>query len=107
MQFLCNAEDINDDSSKGFTLEEQSVFAVKKDGIIHVFKNQCPHLNIELEWQPDQFLDSENYFIQCATHGALFDADSGECVSGPCLGQRLQKLESKLDDNRLLVRIPS
>jgi nitrite reductase/ring-hydroxylating ferredoxin subunit len=107
MQFLCDPNSIEEDSSKGFTLGSHSIFVVKKDGLLHVYKNQCPHLNIELEWQPHQFLDSENYFIQCSTHGALFEVDTGLCVSGPCMGQHLIKIESRIEDDKLMVDLPT
>ncbi|MNT92136.1 hypothetical protein D3C72_2333610 [compost metagenome] len=45
-----------------------------------------------MEWLPDQFLDSSGSLIQCATHGALFLIESGECVAGPCAGESLLPL---------------
>ena len=41
----------------------------------------------------NQFLDGDQEFIQCSTHGALFVVETGECISGPCLGQSLQKVD--------------
>ena len=89
---VCHTEDIAENSSKGFSINETSLFAVKRDGIIFLYKNSCPHLGIELEWLEDQFLDFDESLIQCSSHGALFLIESGECVSGPCLGQELQSL---------------
>lgn len=106
MQALCNLDTLEEDQSKGFELEGISVFAVRKDGQVYVYQNHCPHLSIPLEFMPDQFLDSENYFIQCSTHGALFEIDSGNCVSGPCVGDKLIPIESKVEDNQVFVRLP-
>lgn len=106
MQLLCELDAIQEDQSKGFELDGQALFAVRKDGIIYVYQNQCPHLSIQLEFTADQFLDSENYFIQCSTHGALFEIDSGNCVSGPCVGDRLTPIESKIENNQIFVRLP-
>ena len=89
MSLLCKTQDIPEGQSKGFTVEGKAVFAVKRDDQVFVYANSCPHLGIELEWNPDQFLDSEGYYIQCSTHGALFTVESGECVAGPCQGKRL------------------
>jgi nitrite reductase/ring-hydroxylating ferredoxin subunit len=41
-------------------------------------------------------MDLNDEFLQCATHGALFEPDSGYCVEGPCAGQYLTELPSKL-----------
>lgn len=104
--FQFSINDVADDSSKGFTITpELSIFAVKKDGLLYVYHNRCPHLGIELEWQEDQFLDSENALIQCCTHGALFIIDSGECVAGPCVGDSLQALPFTMDGNTVNVDI--
>jgi nitrite reductase/ring-hydroxylating ferredoxin subunit len=65
------------------------VVVVKHDGLVRAFVNWCPHLGIELNFMPDQFMDSDNQFIMCANHGALFEIDSGDCLSGPCSGDKL------------------
>ncbi len=106
MQKLCDLDAIQEDQSKGFEIDGVSLFAVRKDGQVHVYQNQCPHLSIPLEFMPDQFLDSENYFIQCSTHGALFEVESGNCVSGPCVGDKLTPIECSVDNNQILVRLP-
>lgn len=100
---LCHINDIEESHSKGFTPNEASLFAVKRDGAIYIYKNSCPHLGIELEWQEDQFLDSEGALIQCSTHGALFLIENGDCVAGPCLGQSLTAIEHHILDNGDIV----
>lgn len=89
---LCAASEIAEGRSKGFQIDGLRLFAVRKDGLVHVYENRCPHRQIPLEWLPDQFLDISGSLIQCATHGALFLIDSGECVAGPCAGQSLRPL---------------
>ncbi len=92
-----------DHGSKGFTHNGEPCFVVMKDGIAYAYKNSCPHLGIELEWEEDKFLDFEGVLIQCATHGALFVIETGECVSGPCLGQSLDPLPSHTQDGQLVI----
>jgi nitrite reductase/ring-hydroxylating ferredoxin subunit len=94
---LCHVDDIAESQSKAFELNDLSIFLVKKDGEIYAYKNSCPHLGIELEWLEDQFLDSESNLIQCSTHGALFVIDSGRCIAGPCLGEKLLALTLSID----------
>jgi len=103
---LCQPSLIADGSSKGFSLPNQtSVFIVKKDNLLFAYKNSCPHLGIELEWQEDSFLDQEGCLIQCSTHGALFLIDTGECVSGPCLGKVLEAIPHQVIDDMIYITI--
>lgn len=102
---LCHINEIKEDSSKGFEVGENSIFAVKKDNQLHIYKNSCPHLGIELNWQEDQFLDMDASLIQCHTHGALFLIDSGECVAGPCMGQQLQSIPFKVVDGMIKISV--
>ena len=97
---LLNQDDLAENQSRGFTLaNDEAIFAVKKEGQIYLYKNSCPHLGIELEWIEHQFLDASNALIQCATHGAQFLIESGECVSGPCVGQHLKAIDFEIDEN--------
>ncbi|MDH5710867.1 MAG: Rieske 2Fe-2S domain-containing protein, partial [Gammaproteobacteria bacterium] len=76
---LCHISDIADPGSKSFQIthnnEVLDIFVVHKDGEFHAFINRCPHTGINLEWQEDQFLDMDHAFIQCSTHGALFEIE--------------------------------
>ena len=49
MHFICAINDIEEGTSKGFTIGEQAIFVVKKDDVLHAYHNRCPHLGIELE----------------------------------------------------------
>lgn len=91
---LCAVEDLVEGSAKGFVVGALSVFALAHDGQIHVYRNSCPHLGVELNWLEDQFFDADGALIQCATHGALFDPASGVCLAGPCRGQALERMAS-------------
>lgn len=70
------------------------------------YLNVCPHLGIELNWMPGRFMDSDNLFIQCSTHGALFKPGDGECIAGPCQGDALTQLEVREQEGQLEVRLP-
>lgn len=86
---LCASTDLAEAQSRGFSLLGRRVLAVRRHGRVFVYENRCPHRGIPLEWQSDQFLDESGTLIQCASHGALFSIETGECVSGPCVGQEL------------------
>ena len=59
-------------------------FAVRFEGQVHAYLNRCGHVAMEMDYQPNQFFDSEGRWLMCATHGALYAPDTGECVGGPC-----------------------
>lgn len=103
MHLLCRTDELPEDSSREFNADGQSIVAVKRDGQIYVYLNWCPHLGIELNFQQDVFLDSDNQFIQCANHGALFEIDSGHCLSGPCSGDNLVPVTHSIRDGELWV----
>jgi nitrite reductase/ring-hydroxylating ferredoxin subunit len=82
------------------------LFVVRKDGVLAAYRNRCPHTGAPLEWLPDQFLDLENSFIECALHGALFRPEDGYCLRGPCVGASLEGLELEVVDGRVQVTLP-
>jgi len=94
---LCKTQHIDDPGSMGFEFEHQgepvALFVVRRDGRFYGYINSCPHTGVNLEWQENRFLDMENTFIQCATHDALFEIDTGACIAGPCVGERLKTVD--------------
>ncbi|WP_409316162.1 Rieske (2Fe-2S) protein [Pseudomonas sp. KCJK9016] len=105
MKFLCTGADLGEAASRGFEIDGKRLFAVRRAGRAYVYLNRCPHRGVGLEWQPDQFLDPSNSLIQCATHGALFLIENGECVTGPCAGQFLAVIDCREDARGLWVDI--
>ena len=103
--YLCELADIADPGSKGFTLqqEEVTVLIVHFQNKVYGYLNRCPHTGAPLEWKPDQFLDFENRFIQCAMHGALFEIESGYCLRGPCAGQPLLKQQLVVENEAVYL----
>ena len=93
MQKICMTEDIPEREARAFDLDNgDKIFITQRDGSFFAYQNLCTHLQVELEFLENQFLDREQEYIECSTHGALFLVESGECVSGPCQGQALEKV---------------
>lgn len=101
---LIHSDAITERGCKSIELadEEHDVFVVKKDQQIYLYRNSCPHLGVELNWQEDQFLDLDGELIQCAMHGALFRIEDGLCLSGPCQGQSLTAIDYNIDSQGYL-----
>jgi len=103
---LCHIDDIPPDAAKGFSAGGISLVAVRRGADVHVYRNSCPHLGVELNWIPDLFLDRSGQLIQCSTHGALFAIDSGYCIAGPCRGRSLQGFPTELANGEIIVTLP-
>ena len=103
MQLLCSVSDLDKTEGKGVEINAKHIMIVRQHGEIFVYENSCPHMGVTLEWQPDQFLSSDHQLIQCATHGAQFVINSGECISGPCNGKALKPIEFKIDHGSIYL----
>jgi nitrite reductase/ring-hydroxylating ferredoxin subunit len=88
-----------DPAPGGFT----GLFAVRRDGAVRVYVNSCPHIGAPLDWAPGRFLSADGERIICAIHGAEFRPEDGHCISGPCLGDRLEAVMIQIKDGVLLV----
>ncbi|UCE31443.1 MAG: Rieske 2Fe-2S domain-containing protein [Burkholderiales bacterium] len=64
-----------------------AAFALRVGGRVHAYLNRCAHVAVELDWVEGKFLDESGRHVICATHGATYEADSGRCSGGPCLGR--------------------
>jgi nitrite reductase/ring-hydroxylating ferredoxin subunit len=61
-------------------------FAIRFEGQPQAYLNRCTHVAMEMDFQPDQFFDASGRWLLCATHGAAYAPDTGECAGGPCRG---------------------
>ena len=61
-------------------------FAVRYQGEVHAYLNRCAHVAMEMDFQPNQFFDRSGDWLICATHGALYQPQTGQCRGGPCRG---------------------
>jgi nitrite reductase/ring-hydroxylating ferredoxin subunit len=103
---LCRIEDIPDGGARGFPPPPGAfvgLFALRHGARVLVYVNSCPHLGISLDWAPDRFLSNDGSRIVCATHGAEFTIEDGECLRGPCFGERLEQVPVELKDGAVLV----
>lgn len=97
-------------TSKKFTLKrggrDLEALLVNYDGTHFAYVNRCPHTGITLDWVNNQFFSSDSRYLMCATHGAVFEPPSGECIWGPCVGLSLQRLPIEIADGRIYARLP-
>jgi len=68
-------------------------FVVRFQGSVYAYLNQCAHVASELDWQPGEFFDHSGLYLMCATHGAVYEPETGLCTEGPCRGARLRAIQ--------------
>jgi nitrite reductase/ring-hydroxylating ferredoxin subunit len=64
--------------------EPVRAFALRFEGQVVAYLNRCVHVPTEMDWQHGVFLDGDQRFILCSTHGAAYEPLDGRCVGGPC-----------------------
>lgn len=93
MDPLCALDDIDDPGSKTFVVQADGrrlgVFVVRRGDRVWGYVNSCPHVGSPLDWENGQVLDSSRTHLLCASHGALFEIETGLCLRGPCAGKAL------------------
>ncbi|MFV0679646.1 Rieske (2Fe-2S) protein [Ottowia sp.] len=99
---LCNSADLQEGSLAvpfDVICDGQScrAFAVRFEGQVHAYLNRCTHVAMELDYQPDRFFDDTGRWLLCATHGAAYAPDTGECAGGPCRGGLIKVTLSESD----------
>ena len=97
---LCRLDELPDGQSRGFDptgTGRDTLFIVRQGERLHAWRNACPHVDgAPMAWRKDAYLSGDRRRIVCYAHGAQFDIASGECLLGPCLGQRLSPVVVQL-----------
>lgn len=100
---LCHRDDVPDGTARGFLPlpDAPRKIIVVGRGAGHVaYVDNCPHYTggTPMAWRTDAYLNGDRTHLACHAHGALFDIDTGACVSGPCLGRKLTRVPLTEDD---------
>jgi nitrite reductase/ring-hydroxylating ferredoxin subunit len=92
-RLLCRLDDLPDGGARGFGPFESraaKIVLVRRQGRVFAYRDACPHYgDTPMAWRTDEYLNAERSHIVCASHGALFAIETGECVLGPALGKSL------------------
>jgi nitrite reductase/ring-hydroxylating ferredoxin subunit len=101
---LCRVDDVPVNGARSFSIGDRSLIVLRSSAdTVRVFLNRCPHLGTPLNWEDNDFLDPDGEFIQCSTHGALFEKDSGLCVLGPCRDESLWNIDCQISNNMVMI----
>lgn len=98
---------IPDGGARGFVLQMKAGrfhgFVVRHGHTVRGYADRCPHAGLPLAQKLDDYLTPAGDRILCSWHGALFDLDNGECVGGPCPGQRLTPWPVAVKDGAIVT----
>jgi nitrite reductase/ring-hydroxylating ferredoxin subunit len=89
---------VGDDRKEGFV--------IARSGKLYAYRNECRHIPMTMDWVENRFLSRDRCYIQCATHGALFEIETGLCIDGPPAGERLRALETEVNGEDVIVIVP-
>jgi len=87
----------------GIDGDHESLVLYRDGDSVRGWLNICPHAGRRLDWAPGQFLKSKGGDLVCAAHGASFSLNDGECVAGPCKGDRLRAVALQVRDGQVFL----
>lgn len=109
-RLICASADLAD-GGRGVRFEiercgrPEPAFVIRHRGRVHAYLNRCGHIPAELDWVEGEFFDAGGLYLICATHGALYDPATGDCLGGRCEGRGLQALPVReVEGNVYLVQ---
>lgn len=85
---------------------EVECFLVNYGDQLFAYVNRCRHVPMTMDWVENQFLTEDGRYILCATHGAAFEPETGECVFGPPCGKFLDRVPLVIEEDRVIAQRP-
>ena len=76
---------------------------VRTDLGVKAYVNACPHQYLPLDYRGQQILSADGTRLLCTSHGAAFDAATGEGVAGEGLGCALDAVPLEVRDGQVLI----
>jgi nitrite reductase/ring-hydroxylating ferredoxin subunit len=86
--------------------QEIEAFAFRRNGELHAYLNRCRHVPMTMDWIENRFFTEEGDYILCATHGACYVPETGECVEGPPRGKFLVRVPLEVEGGELVATLP-
>ena len=81
-------------------------FVVRKGEEVFAYQNFCMHAGHPLNWSPNKFLTKDKSAIICASHGAMFDIQTDNCIAGPASGRALRQVVAEVREGVVYVTGP-
>lgn len=102
--------DLEDPGCREFSIGEGDWpfrgFVVRRGDEVFAYQNFCVHVGHPLNWSPNKFLTKDKTAIICASHGATYNIETGDCFAGPGSGKTLRKLAVAVRNGTVYVLGP-
>jgi len=103
MSRIGNIEDFIDNSTTSLQVDYLMLLLYRTGDSIYLYENNCPHAQDTLDPLGGSVISSDGLLLHCQRHGAEFLSHSGECVSGPCLGDTLNAIPFTLSNGDIYL----
>ncbi|HWP56287.1 MAG TPA: Rieske 2Fe-2S domain-containing protein [Candidatus Acidoferrales bacterium] len=107
---IAGAEELADGTTKKFQLRcggrVLEGILVKYAGAHYAYVNRCCHMPMPMDWVENRFFTEDGRYLICATHGAVYEPTTGECVWGPCCGGMLEVVPIAVANGKVLAYCP-
>ncbi|MGH7966203.1 MAG: Rieske (2Fe-2S) protein [Candidatus Binatia bacterium] len=85
---------------------EVECFLVNYGDRLFAYINRCRHVPMTMDWVENQFLTEDGRYILCATHGAAYEPETGECIFGPPCGKMLVRVPLTTEEDQVIAHQP-
>jgi nitrite reductase/ring-hydroxylating ferredoxin subunit len=110
-QVVCRVGELAPGETKKFLIEvegrDEECFLVNYQGALHAWVNRCLHVPMTMDWVENRFFTQDKRYLQCATHGAWYEPDSGECIAGPPCGKYLIRVPIEIRGDTVIALPPA
>ncbi len=107
---VAQVDEVEPGQTKKFILfiegRETECFVVNYNGQLFAYVNRCRHVPMTMDWIENQFLTEDGRYILCATHGAAYEPETGECIFGPPCGKVLARVPLTLEGTHVIAHQP-
>jgi len=90
-------------TSASVTIDGRDLILVDRDGAVYAYDNACPHTGETLDPMGGSVSAAGGALLRCQRHAAEFDATTGECVGGPCIGEHLTPVAVTVVDAEIYI----
>lgn len=94
---------IPNNSSCSVTIDGREMLLIHRHGEHYLYNNRCPHTEETLDPMGGSIVSEDGLLFTCQRHGAEFVADTGECVGGPCQGERMEPVAFTLSGGQIYL----
>lgn len=107
---VAHVDELKPGQTKKFVLlvdgRETECFVVNYNGQLFAYVNRCRHVPMTMDWIDNQFLTADGRYILCATHGAVYEPETGKCLFGPPCGKMLARVPLTIQGEQVVAHQP-